>query len=423
MPGPKARPRVAIVLKGYPRLSETFIAQEILGLKRLGLPVRLVSLRHPTDEEEHPVHREIAETPDYLPEYLYNDPLRVFRSWRIARRLPGYRAALGLFLRDWRRDRTPNRGRRFGQALVLAAEMPADVGLLYVHFLHTPGSVARYAGRMLGLPFAVSAHAKDIWTIPDWEKREKLADCAFLVTCTAANAAHLRALAPDPGRVALVYHGLDFTRWPPPADAPSGKERMRDGSDGRNPVRLLAVGRLVDKKGHRGLLEALALLPRSLAWRLDIVGGGPLKRELRSLAERLGLAKRLRFHGAMAQAELLERYRAADLFALNCRVSDDGDRDGLPNVLMEAQSQGLACVSTAVSAVPELILDGDTGLLVPPDDPAALARALEAAILAPGLRRRLGAAGLRRVTERFGSAAGIGEVHRRIVAALAAAAP
>lgn len=411
--------RVAIVVKGYPRLSETFVAQEILGLKRLGLSFEIVSLRLPTDKKTHPVHDEIDARPLYLPEYLYTDPIRVARGWRIARRLPGYKAALRLFLKDWRRDPTPNRGRRFGQALVLAAELPEETGLLYVHFLHTPGSVARYAATMRGLPFAVSAHAKDIWTIPDWEKTEKLGDCAFLVTCTAANAAHLRALAPDPSRVGLVYHGLDFSRFPEPRGRAAS---LRDGSDPSDPVRILTVGRLVDKKGHAGLIEALARLPPSLAVTLDIVGGGPLKKELSALAGRLGVGSRVRFLGSMAQAEVLRRYEEADLFALNCRISDDGDRDGLPNVLMEAQSQGLACLSTDVSAVPELLIEGETGLLVPPDDVPALAEALGRAIADPALRARLGRAGLARVRSTFGAEAGIEAVHRRIESVLAAPA-
>ena len=411
------RNRVAIVLKGYPRLSETFVAQEILGLKRLGVAFDLVSLRLPTDKKTHPVHDEIAATPLNLPEYLYTDPLRVLRGWRIARRLPGYAAARAMFLKDWRRDPTPNRGRRFGQALVLAAELPEETGLLYVHFLHTPGSVARYAAVMRGLPFGVSAHAKDIWTIPDWEKTEKLGDCAFLVTCTAANAAHLKGLAPDPARVDLVYHGLDFSRFPAPDARPFS---ARDGCDPADPVRILTVGRLVDKKGHHGLIEALGRLPKDVSFKLDIVGGGPLKTELAELARRRGVAGRIRFLGLMAQAEILKLYREADLFALNCRISDDGDRDGLPNVLMEAQSQGLLCLSTKVSAVPELLVDGETGLLVEPDDAEALAAAMERAIRDPALRDRLGAAGLAHVRAVFGAEAGIEAVHRRIEAVLSA---
>lgn len=170
---------IAIVLKGYPRLSETFIAQEIRELERRGFALRLISLRHPTDRKRHPINDEIRATVTYLPEYLYQEPLRVLHGlWRSCR-LPGFRHALAVFLRDLVRDPTPNRGRRFGQAAVLAGELAGDVSHLYSHFLHTPSSVARYAAIMRGLPWSFSAHAKDIWTIPDWEKIEKLADAAW----------------------------------------------------------------------------------------------------------------------------------------------------------------------------------------------------------------------------------------------------
>ena len=118
---------VLFILKGYPRLSETFIAQEIRALEARGLDIRIVSLRHPTDRAVHPIHREIRAPVAYLPEYLYQEPLRVLRAWRHGRRLPGYRAARQAWLRDLRRDPTPNRVRRFGQALVLARELPRDV--------------------------------------------------------------------------------------------------------------------------------------------------------------------------------------------------------------------------------------------------------------------------------------------------------
>src|SRR5262249_53243352 len=143
--------RVAFVLKGYPRLSETFIAQEILALEQRGLDILIVSLRHPTDKTVHPVHRKIAAERLYLPEYLYQEPRRVWRAWRRARLLPGYKAARRTWLADLRRDRTPNRIRRFGQALVLAVELPADIAHLHAHFIHTPASVTHYAAAMRGL--------------------------------------------------------------------------------------------------------------------------------------------------------------------------------------------------------------------------------------------------------------------------------
>ncbi len=415
-------PTIAVVLKGYPRLSETFIAQEILGLEQRGLGLQLFSLRHPTDPAVHPVHREVAAPVTYLPEYLWQEPLRVLKGWWAARRLPGYREARRHWLADLRRDLTPNRGRRFGQACVLAAELPSAIGRLHAHFLHTPASVARYAALMTGLPWSCSAHAKDIWTTPDWEKREKLAELDWLVTCTAVGRDHLADLAGEApgqaGKVALVYHGIDFVRFPPPG----GTRPPRDGSSPEDPVVLLSVGRAVEKKGYPDLLRALAGLPPDLHWRLIHIGGGQLAGKLQAEARRLGLAERIDWQGARPQEEVLEAYRAADLFVLASRIAGDGDRDGLPNVLMEAQSQGLACLATDVSAIPELIRDGETGLLVPPGDPAALTVALARLIRDPALRARLGAAGAERLRRDFSLEQGLDRLADRLAPPYPAAA-
>ena len=389
--------RVAFVLKGYPRLSESFIAQEIAALERLGLAIQIVSLRMPTDDRTHPVHEEIRAPVLYLPEYLYRGVLRVWRAWREVRRWPTYRETRAQWLRDLVRDRTPSRIRRFGQALVLAAELPADIVRLHAHFLHTPASVTRYAAMFRRLPWSGSAHAKDIWTTPDWEKREKLASCEWLVTCTSANRDHLARLAP-PGRVQLVYHGVDLARFPRSVAAAA---KRRDGRDASDPVVLLSVGRLVEKKGTDVLLEALARVPRQFHWRLVHVGGGPLMRKLQRRAKALGIASRIEWRGALAQREVLREYRAADLFVLACRIASDGDRDGLPNVLMEAQSQGVACVATRVSAIPELIEHAVSGVLVEPESPDELAQAICRLIAEPALRAELGRAGQARLAARF----------------------
>ena len=404
--------RIAVVVKGWPRLSETFIAQELRALEQRGLSLLIVSLRHPTDRVVHALHREVAAPVLYLPEYLYQEPLRVLRAWWRMRRTQHYRAARALWLADLWRDRTPNRIRRLGQALVLAAELPSDIGVVYAHFAHTPASVARYAAALSGRRWCLSAHAKDIWTTPAWELREKLLDCQWATTCTAGHAAHLRGLAPD-AEIMLTYHGLDSRRFPSP-----GRGLGPDGSDPGRPVRLLGVARLVPKKGVDVLLAALAMLPKSLAWRYEHVGGGPLLGQLRAEAERLGIADRITWRGGLAEDGVLQAYRAADLFVLASRIAPDGDRDGLPNVLPEAGAMELAAVASRVAAVPELIEDGLNGSLVPPGDPTALAAALALLIAAPDARLRLGQAARARVLERFAMAPGIDRLAARLQAEL-----
>ncbi|MCY4229628.1 MAG: glycosyltransferase [Alphaproteobacteria bacterium] len=395
---------VAVIVKGYPRLSETFIAQEILGLEERGVAQRIISLRHPTDPTRHAMHEQIAAPVHYLPEYVHEEPRRVWRGWRLARRLPGYRAARAVWLRDWRRDPTLNRARRFAQAAVLVAELPDDVTRFHVHFLHTPASVARYASLMTGLPWSCSAHAKDIWTTPQWETREKLAACEWLVTCTAAGAEHLASLTPQPERVTLVYHGLDLGRFPPPPE-----RGAHDGSDPARPVVIASVGRAVEKKGYDVLLAALRLLPPELHWRFVHIGGGKLAGRLKQAAADLPAV----FLGAQPQDRVVEELRQADLFALACRIAPDGDRDGLPNVLMEAASQGLPAVSTRVSAVPEFVSPGETGLLVEPEDPQALAAALATLIRNPAERAAMGRAACARVRTAFSFEAGIDRLAAR----------
>jgi glycosyltransferase involved in cell wall biosynthesis len=385
---------VVVVLKGYPRLSETFIAAELRALERRGFELVIVSLRHPTDTARHPVHEAVRASVIYLPEYLHHEPRRVARALARTAATPGFAALVRLWWRDLRRDPTRNRVRRLGQALVLAREVLRPGDHLYAHFIHTPGSVARYAARLTGAPLALAAHAKDIWTIPDWEKREKLEDARFAVTCTAVGANHLNALAP--GKVHLVYHGLDVRELPDPPVRPAG-----DG-----PVEILCVARVVPKKGLDLLLRALARLPAARDWRFVHIGGGDAA-PLEALVRELGIAGRVRFLGPRPADEVWAAYRRADVFALASRIAPDGDRDGLPNVLMEAASQEVAVVASRVAAIPELIQDGVHGLLVPPDDALALATALDRVLAEPELRRRLAQAGCVRVRRQFDRAAGV----------------
>jgi glycosyltransferase involved in cell wall biosynthesis len=410
-------PVVVVVLKGYPRVSETFVAHELAALERRGLSLHIVSLRRPYDALTHPVHATVRAAVTYLPEYLYEAPGRVLRGHlrTFARAPRRYLRALGVWLADLLRDPTPNRGRRFGQAGVLAAELPAGAAHLHAHFLHTPASVARYGAIMTGLGVSLSGHAKDVWTTPDWELRQKLGDARFTVTCTEAGRARLDALRP--GRVERVYHGLDRRLFaaPPTVGSP------RDGRDPADPVRLLAVGRFQPKKGYPALLDAVARVGGRV--RLTVVGYGPLEAELHARAQALGLGDRVRWAGALDQPAVRAQYRAHDLLVLAAEVAPDGDRDGLPNVVVEALSQGLPVVATRAAAIPELIVDGVHGRLVPPGDADALAAAIEALAADPGLRHRMGAAGIARIAEGWDLDAGADRLAALLRAALPAAAP
>ncbi|HEX2525781.1 MAG TPA: glycosyltransferase family 4 protein [Geminicoccus sp.] len=396
--------KIAVVLKGWPRLSETFVAQEVLGLERRGFNIRIISLRHPTDRAVHDLHRAVRAPIRYLPEYLEDEPARVATAQRRASQLRGYPRALRTYLADYRRDASENRIRRFGQACVLAAELEADTDMIYAHFLHTPASVARYAALMHELPFSVSAHAKDIWTTPSWEKAEKLAEARFCVTCTLLGSRHLQELSP-PGRVHLVHHGVDAARFAAPV-----KRSVLNGSDPVHPVRLLAVARAVPKKGLHLLLECLELLPTDLHWRLEHIGGGPLLPDLRTKAERLGLDRRIDWRGPQPADAVRDAYRRADLFVLPVRVAEDGDRDGLPNVVVEAAAAGLPVLSTTAASVDELVADGVTGRLVPPDDAVSLAGALAVLIGDPASREVFGRAAREKVLLAFDADRGIDRV-------------
>ncbi len=402
--------RVAVVLKGYPRLSETFIAQELLGLEARGLGLEIWSLRKPTDRILHPMHRAIRAPVSYLPEYLHQAPLRVARALLAAARKPAARAVLAAFWRDLRRDPSANRIRRLGQAAVLARELDDGVRHLHAHFLHTPASVVRYAALLTGRSWSVSAHAKDIWTSPDWEKREKLAAARWGVTCTAEGHRHLAALAATPDRMTLLYHGLDLARFPaPPPERPA-----RDGRDPADPVRILSVGRAVEKKGFDDLLSALASLPADIHWRFAHCGGGTLLAKLKAQAAAAGIADRVAFLGAKAQPDVVALMRDSDLFVLPAKEAADGDRDGLPNVLMEAASQDLAIVATRFAGIPEFVRTGQEGELVPPGDWEALSNAINLLSRDPARREALGRAAGRRLREEFSADRGLDWLAERL---------
>jgi glycosyltransferase involved in cell wall biosynthesis len=243
--------------------------------------------------------------------------------------------------------------------------------------------------------------------------REKLAarhhGAQFGATCTRFGADHLQALADDRARVDLVYHGLDLARFP------AAPERAQRAPGAR--FEMISVGRLVEKKGFDRLIEALARLPATLDWHWTHIGGGALKDEMQSLAKTLGVAERITWRGACDQPEVIAAMRAADLFVLPSRVAEDGDRDGLPNVLMEAASQKLPILSTPVSAIPEFIENGVEGTLSD-DAPEMLAQQIAALAADPARARSMAEAAHARLMAEFRMEPGIAHLAKRLTAML-----
>jgi glycosyltransferase involved in cell wall biosynthesis len=217
------------------------------------------------------------------------------------------------------------------------------------------------------------------------------------VTCTAEGAAHLKRLAPEPDRVILAYHGLDLARFLPPPE----RRAAREGADPADPVRIVSVGRAVAKKGFDDLLNALAALPGDLHWRFAHVGGGELLDALKAQAAAAGIGAKVAFLGGRPQPEVIALLREADLFVLPAKEAASGDRDGLPNVLLEAASQRLAIVATDFAGIPEFVRSGIEGELVPAGDWEALSNAINLLGRDPSRREALGAAAFERLRRDF----------------------
>ncbi len=378
-------PVLGMVLKGYPRISETFISNEIALLEQLGFTIRIFSMRPPREKFAHRSIRRIRAQVDYLPETLLAPlPRFVYHNLRLFSKIPQlYLNTLQTAIRRFRRTRRPATFKHFLQAGYLVQRFLPGSGVrhLHAHFAHSPASVALFSSRLGGLDFSFTAHAKDIYTSDPAQLREKLALAKFVVTCTEYNRRHLEALADGRGApIYRVYHGID-------TDLFCGAAGPRRPAA---PYRLLTVARLTAKKG-------LATVYRCLKWlcrngydiRHTLIGDGEERAKTLALIEDLGLGDVAGWCGSQPHEVVLDHYRRADVFVLGCEVAANGDRDGIPNVLLESMAMGVPVVATAVSAIPELVQDGVTGLLVPPGDPEKLARAVARLLTASPLREHI----------------------------------
>ncbi len=363
--------RVGYVLKVYPRFSETFILNELLAHERASLELESFSLRRPADGRFHEGVARVQTPVTYI-DPLGTRPGPLWAELRAASaELPAFPERLAKAL-----DQAPE---DVHQAAALArAARARGVTHLHAHFGSLATTVAQLAASFAGITYSFTAHAKDIFhqSVDSADLARKLADASAAVTVSDYNAEVLRELCPG-ADVRCIYNGIELEAFPYSEPA-------------ERPARVVAVGRLVEKKGFDQLVDAVAVL-RAAGRELqcDIVGTGELQAELAAHIERLDLSDRVRLLGPRTQAEVREIVSGAAVCAVPCRVGTDGNRDGLPTVLIEAMALGTPCVSTPVTGIPEIVRHGETGLLVPEGDPAALASALERLLAEPDLRTQL----------------------------------
>ena len=376
----------------WPRLSQTFVLNEILALERRGLEVRIFSTKDPGGEPLHAKLGRVRAPTAYL-SFRRRGRSILRANLRLARALPRryVRTLLGALRagRLWVL-------RCFFQAGYLVGLVRRDpVTHLHAHFATAPALVAMFAHELARIPYTFTAHARDIYTdTPSALLRAEMERARAVVTVSEYNRRYLRAQvsAAANGKVHCIYNGLDLSefefRWP--------------RADDPGPPVVLCVARLVEKKGLADLVEAASILKRhGRPFRARIVGEGPLRQALERRVAQLGLQEPVTFAGAEPHEKVRLAYRRAAVFVLPCVVAADGDRDGIPTVLLEAMASGLPVVSTSVSGIPEVIESERDGLLVPPNDPNALARAMDRLLVDPHLRDRLARAARAKVEERF----------------------
>ena len=377
--------RVGYVVKRYPRYSETFIVAEIAAHEAAGLDVEIFSLYPPNDTHFQDAIARVRAPVCYLP----SQGLKAVDLWAAledaAATLPGMWGEL-----------EAARGEEavsVCQAAVLASEVRRRaIDHLHAHFASAPATVSRLASRLAKVPYTFTAHAKDIFheSVRPEDLRRKLADAAAVVTVSGYNSDHLRrAYGAAAARVQRVYSGVDL-------------EEFRYESPAERPPRIAAVGRLIEKKGFADLVDACAILrDRGIAFRCEIVGTGPLELALRALVQQRSLEGLVQLLGPRPRCEVIEHIRSAAVLAAPRVVGSDGDRDGLPTVLLESMALGTPCVATDVTAIPELLKPGEAGLVVPEHDPPALAGALERLLTDPMLRERAATHARRRMEADF----------------------
>jgi len=386
--------RLAYIIGTYPDFSTTFIDREIRMLRRWGLDVRLLAMRQPV------LHSALSQEQRlYRQDVTYLIPVQwlSFLGGHLRFLLTHPRTYVGTLFYLLTRPHPSARDRlmtvlHFAEGVYAAHLLrKQSANHLHAHFVERAATVALVASRLLGVPYSLAIHAgEDIYVHPVLLP-EKFGEAKFVISCTQYNLDYLRRLGIPglDGKAVCIHHGLDFEHYPP-------------ATKRHTPPLLLAVGRLVEKKGLEYLIRACRLLKdQGRDFACHIVGPGPDRQKLEDLVTQLSLQDTVKLCGALPHDQVIGQYDLATIFVLPCIQGGDGSLDGIPNVLAEAMAMKLPVVSTPVSAIPELVQDQVSGLLVPPRDEQALAAALRRLLDNPVLCTQLGEKGRQTIVETF----------------------
>jgi len=391
------RPFLGMILKGYPRISESFISNEILLLEQQGIPIHIFSMRHPRESFSHKSVQQIKARVDYLPQSILEAlPQLLFYNLVLVVKKPrAYLRAILVAFRRFLRTRNSATIKHLLQAGYLVQKLLPESRVIHfhAHFAHSPSSVAMFASQLSGIEFSFTGHAKDIYTSNPLQLKEKMAKARFVVTCTEYNRRHLSMLAGNTNNALYrMYHGIDLNLF----------SSLDPHTNPTAPYRLVTVARLVPKKGLPTVYRALHRLQQAGAdFQHTLIGEGDDRDKILTLIRDLGLSGSCKWVGTLAHEDVLDYYRHSDLFVLGCEQATNGDQDGIPNVFVESLAMGLPVVGTRLSAIPELIEDGKTGLLVQPGNDAEMARAMLRILTDTQLREQIIHSGRERVRQAF----------------------
>ncbi len=389
---PASALRLIYIIGTYPGLTTTFIDREVATLRRLNAEPKLVSLRRPWTSLGAE-QKELQDSVTYVLPAKWPTLVKAHLRfvWTRPRTYFSLLASLLLGPHPTLKARLKT-GLHFGMGVYVAELLrhePCDH--IHAHFVDRASTVALVVGALLNVPYSVTAHANDIYVDPILLSK-KLGAAKFVATCTGYNHQHLVLL--DEGRhqakIRCIFHGLDATAYQ--HHRPRLSERPT----------ILVVGQLKEKKGLTYLVQACRWLEDAgFQFVCHIIGDGPLREALAAQIQQLRLENTVQLCGALPHQQVIEAYQTADIFTLPAVVAADGDRDGIPNVILEAMAAELPVVSTQHSGIPEVITDGVNGLLVPPANTEALAAALAKLLQQPAWRQQLGREARQTVLEKF----------------------